>query len=66
MTTNQGRKAVQIDERQHYRLRLLAAKHGLKMNDVIYRALDLYEAQTELPHPTDATPVKVVYIQEDK
>ena len=59
-------KPVQLKSDQHKRLRLIAAMRGLSMAEVIYRGLDLFESQTELPHPTDGTPVPVVYQQKQE
>ena len=56
-------KNIPIREEQHKRLKLMATLRGLSMAELVYRGLDLIEAQNELPHPTDGKPVKIVYIE---
>lgn len=48
----------------HKRYKLLSARYGIPITEVAARAIALLEAQIELPHPTDGTPVPVVYTQQ--
>ncbi len=58
-------KPVQLKPEQHKRLRLLAAMRGMSMAEVIYRGMDLLEAQAELlnGNPTTTTDDHVIYFQ---
>jgi hypothetical protein len=59
--TNQ--RPVQLPPETHKKIRMLAARFDLKYYEVVQRGIALLEAQIELPHPTDGTPVPVVYQQ---
>lgn len=56
-------KNLSVPPQLHKRVKLLSAHLDIRIIDVVERALDLLEAQNELPHPIDAQVVPLAYQQ---
>lgn len=59
-------KMIAVPPDLQRRAKLMSVRMDITIIELVRRGLDLIEAQNELPHPHDGTPVPLVYQDQSK